>query len=259
MAGVFRQYNGDSLYLAAFAASLGILYFKGIKQQGQTGKKAAVAFLLALVFVFNEFAYRAIGKLTDATTYYRFFWMLPVAFLIAYQLTEALTSGKKAQILAAAAAFAVCLAFGANLFFLDRGNLNRPENIYGLSQDAVAVADQIMADWDGEGQPMAAFDMYLEYQVRTYEPGILWGISRKAYLYQAKHGYDHKKYVRQQHIIAAVNEGIRNDSTALRRSLDKSGVDYLAIRTVFDMDSYLSEISVLPVAQSENYTLYRVS
>ena len=59
-------------------------------------------------------------------------------------------------------------------------------------------------------------------------------------------------------MIAAVNEGLKKDKQALRRSLDKSGVDYLVIRTAFDMDSYLSEIAVMPIAQSENYTLYKV-
>lgn len=259
MADVFRQYHGDSLYLAAFAVSLVLLWRQSQKRQGKTGKKAVAAVILALIFVFNEFAYRIVGRLTDASTYYRFFWMLPVLFLIAYQFTEIFVGGKKMHRLLAAVVLAVCLGVGANLFFLNRANFNRPKNIYGLDPEVLTIADAIMADWDSEQElPAAAFDMYLEYQVRTYEPRIVWGISRKAYLYQAQHGYDHKKYVRQQHMIAAVNEGLKKDKQALRRSLDKSGVDYLVIRTAFDMDSYLSEISVVPIAQSENYTLYRV-
>lgn len=265
MADVFLQYHGDSLYLAAFAASLAFLYWRDKKKQGRTGKKAVTALLLAVVFVFNEAAYRIVGRLTNAATYYRFFWMLPVVFLLAYTFTEAVFGGTKKQKLFAAAVFLLCLLAGANLFFLNRENYNRPVNIYGLDPNAVAIADAIMADWDsGEGlargkdQPTAAFDMYLEYQVRTYEPRILWGISRQAYLYQARHGYDYKKYVRQQHMIAAVHEGIQNDGGTLRRSLIKNGVDYLAIRTEFDMDSYLASISVIPVAESDTYTLYRV-
>lgn len=265
MTGVLRQYNGDSLYLAAFAVCLALLYFSGKKNKSSTGKKAVLAVLLSVLFVFNELAYRIVGKFTNAATYYRFFWMFPVAFLIAYQLTKALFSKKKIQVLSAVLAFLLCLGVGANFFFFQRENINRPKNIYGLSPDALVMADEMIKDWNGgtgqEGTdrlPCAAFDMYLEYQVRTYEPRIVWGISRKAYLYQAKHGYDGRKYVREQHMIAAVNEGIREDNRALRRSLDKKGVDYLVIRTEFDMDRYLSEISVLPIAQSENYTLYRV-
>lgn len=266
MADVFRQYQGDSLYLAAFAVSLALLWRKertSKQGNGNTGTKAVVALLLSIVFVFNELAYRIVGKVTDATSYYRFFWMLPILFLIAYQLTERFAGKNKKDMLLAAAAFAVCLAVGANLFFLNRANINRPKNIYGLDPDVITIADEMMSDWDSgpddeKKLPVAAFDMYLEYQVRTYEPRILWGISRKAYLYQAHNGYDYKKYVRQQHMIAAVNEGIKKDSRTLRRSLDKSGVDYLVIRTAFDMDSYLSEIAVLPIAQSENYTLYKV-
>lgn len=260
MADVLRQYNGDSLYLAAFAASLVLIWFVDTKRgQGKTGKKALTAVLFAIIFIFNEFAYRIVGKLTDATTYYRFFWMLPVVFVTAYVMTQAFTGRNRGQAVIAAAVLAVCLITGANFFFLNRANFNRPKNIYGLDPEVLTIADEIMADWDSSSdKPVAAFNMYLEYQVRTYEPRILWGISRNAYLYQAKNGYDYKKYVRQQHIIAAVNEGIQNDSRALRRSILKSGVDYLVIQTEFDMDSYLAQISVLPVAQSENYTIYRV-
>ncbi len=265
MADVFLQYHGDSLYLAAFAASLAFLYWREKKKQGATGKKAVTALLLAVVFVFNEAAYQIVGRLTNAATYYRFFWMLPVVFLLAYTFTEAVFEGNRIQKIFAAAAFLMCLFAGANLFFLNRENYNRPINIYGLDPNVLTIADAIMDDWDsgqglarGKDQPTAAFDMYLEYQVRTYEPRILWGISRQAYLYQAEHGYDHKKYVRQQQIIAAVHEGIQNDGKALRRSLMKNGVDYLAIRSEFDMDSYLAAISVIPVAQSDTYTLYRV-
>lgn len=259
MLDMFWQYNGDSLYLAAFAASLGLLYDTDRKKGGTTGKKAVIALGLSILFVFNELAYQLMGRITEAKTYYRFFWMLPVLFLIAYQLTEAFFSRQKKRILAAALIFALCLGFGANLF-ISRKNLSRPLNIYGLAPDTITVADAIMEDWGRERkkQPVAAFDMYLEYQVRTYEPRILWGISRQAYLYQARHGYDHKKYVRQQHMIAAVHEGIQNDGKALRRSLIKNGVDYLAIRSEFDMDSYLAAISVISVAQSDTYTLYRV-
>ena len=264
MADVFRQYQGYSLYLAAFAVSLALLWRKErTSKQGNTGTKAGVAVLLSRGFVFNEFAYRIVGKGTDATSYYRFFWMLPILFLIAYQLTERFAGKNKRDMFLAVAAFAVCLAVGANLFFLNRANINRHKNIYGLDPEVITIADEMMSDWDSgpddeKNLPVAAFDMYLEYQVRTYEPRILWGISRQAYLYQAHNGYDYKKYVRQQHMIAAVNEGIKKDSRTLRRSLDKSGVDYLVIRTAFDMDSYLSEIAVLPIAQSENYTVYKV-
>ena len=53
MADVFLQYHGDSLYLAAFAASLAFLYWREKKKQGAAGKKAVTALLLAVVVVFN--------------------------------------------------------------------------------------------------------------------------------------------------------------------------------------------------------------
>lgn len=259
MLDMFWQYNGDSLYLAAFFVCLVLLVLADRKNGGTVGKKAAAALGLSILFVFNQVVYLVMDKITDAKTYYRFFWMLPVLFLIALHLTRAFFSGQKKQAVAAALAFALCIAVGGNLF-ISRKNLSRPQNVYALAPDTIAVAQEIMKDW-GESrkkQPVAAFDMYLQYQVRTYEPRICWGISRKAYLYQAEHGYDKKQYARQQQIIAVVNEGIRTDQKQLARSMKKLGVNYLVIRTAFAMDGYLSEIGAYPVAQCENYTVYRV-
>lgn len=262
MLSVLRQYHGDSLYLIAFAISLVLLFLRDKKNKAASsriGEKAAAAALLALLFIFNGIAYRIAGKLTDTTTYYRFFWMLPVLFLIAYQLTEAFTSKQKTQILLGGISLILCLAVGAN-FFIRRENVNRPQNIYGLAPDTLVVADEIMEDWgtDKKTLPVAAFDMYLEYQVRTYEPRICWGISRQAYLYQAEYGYDAVHYPLQQEVIAAVNEGIRRDAGKLKRCLRKLGINYMVIRTEFDMDDYLAQASVQPIAHSEYYTVYKV-
>lgn len=262
MLSVLRQYHGDSLYLAAFAVSIVLLVLRDKKEKlsgSRVGIKAAVAVLLALILVFNGIAYRIAGKLTDTTTYYRFFWMLPVLLLIAYQLTEAFTSKQKTRILLGGVSLILCLAVGAN-FFIRRENVNRPQNIYGLAPDTLAVADEIMKDWGTERKdmPVAAFDMYLEYQVRTYEPRICWGISRQAYLYQAEYGYDGVHYPLQQEVIAAVNEGICKDAGKLKRCLRKLGIHYLVIQTAFDMNDYLAQASVTPIAQSDLYTIYKV-
>ena len=259
MLGVWRQYNGDSLYLLAFAVSLGLTIWQGKKKGAGIWKQIVMAVFLALLFVFNGAAYRVAGKLTkDIKTYYRFFWMLPILPVTAYQLTLALTSRQKKNVFLGSVALVLCLCIGANCF-INRTNLKKPENIYGIAQDAIDAADAIMEDWEQEErQPVVAFDIYLEYQVRTYEPRICWGISRKAYLYQAEHGYDGKKYQKEQPVIAAVNEGIQNNSRKLARCIKKIGIDYLVIQSAFDMDDYLSVISICPVAHSGNYTVYKV-
>lgn len=259
MLGVWKQYNGDSLYLLAFAVSLGITIWQEKKKGAEIWKQIVLAVFLAFLFVFNGAAYRIAGKLTkDIKTYYRFFWMLPVLSVTAYQLTLALTSSQKKKVFLGGVALVLCLCMGTNCF-INRTNLKKPENIYGIAQDAIDASDAIMADWgQAEGQPIVAFDIYLEYQARTYEPRICWGISRKAYLYQAEHGYDGKKYQKEQPVIAAVNEGMKTNSRKLARCLKKIGIDYLVIQSAFDMDDYLSAISVWPVAHSGNYTVYKV-
>lgn len=258
MWGVFRQYNGDSLYLFAFAVSLGLTIWQGKKRGTGIWKQAALALLLAFLFVFNGVAYHIAGKLTkDIKTYYRFFWMLPVLFVTAYQLTLAFTSKQKKKIFLGGVALILCLCVGGNCF-ISRDSLRKPENIYGISQDTIDVSDAIIRDWgQQEGRPVVAFDSSLQYQARVYEPRICWGISRKAYLYQQNNGYGGKKYRKEQLVIAAV-EGTKEDRRLLARCLKKLGIDYLVIQTVFDMDDYLAAISVRPVAYSRSYTVYKM-
>ena len=130
MADVFRQYSADSLYFTAFVISLGLLWWKECRtRQGKIGKKAVTAFLLSIVFVFNEVAYQIVGKVTDATSYYRFFWMLPILFLIAYQFTEKFLNGRNDDKFMAAFLFVICLSVGSNFFFIDREHIHRPKNI----------------------------------------------------------------------------------------------------------------------------------
>ena len=65
MADVFRQYQGDSLYLAAFAVSLALLWRKErTSKQGNTGTKAVVALLLSMVFVSVSYTHMTLPTTT---------------------------------------------------------------------------------------------------------------------------------------------------------------------------------------------------
>ena len=255
---VIRQYHGDGIYLEAFLCSVVLIFRICRKQESDTGKKLLWALGLAVLLIYNGLSYRLADKWTDVTTYYRFFWILPVTFVIAYALTMAFASKDWKKKLLGLLFFSVCIMVGGNLF-LTKANLHKPQNLYGLDDQAIAVADLVMEDWAGEEKnPVVAVDMYLEYQIRTYEPRIIWGISRPAYLDQAKNGYDYKNgnYKHQQRVIAAVNEGLKEDVQALDKSLKHLEIDYLVIRMEFDMDGYLAQIGFMPVGTCGMYCVY---
>lgn len=265
MLEMLRQYNGDSVYLAVFAVSLLILALAEDKKAVcRTGLRAVMAILVAVVVLYNGIAYRLIGKLTDTTTYYRFFWMLPVIFVIAYVITTLFTGKNKWYRIGAVVLLVLCMGIGCNVF-IRPANMHKITNVYGLKQDTIEIADAITADFgqtkleDANG-PIVALDLLLQSQIRSYEPTIRWGISRKAYLWQAENGYDYEngRYKSEQRIIAAVSEGQKEDAAKLRRSIDNRKIDYLVIRTEYDMDAYLQTADIVPIYRSELYTLYKV-
>lgn len=265
MLEMLKQYNGDSVYLAVFAGSLLILALaEDKKASGRAGLRAVLSVLIAVAVLYNGIAYRLIGKLTDTTTYYRFFWMLPVIFVIAYVITTLYTGKNKWYRIGAAGLLVLCMGIGCNVF-IRPANMHKITNVYGLKQDTIEIADAITEDFgqtklqDADG-PVVAFDLLLQSQIRSYEPTIRWGISRNAYLWQAENGFDYEngRYKIQQRIIAAVSEGKKEDAAKLRHSIDNRDIDYLVIRTEYDMDAYLQTVDIVPIYRSELYTLYKV-
>ena len=98
MLEMLKQYNGDSVYLAVFAGSLLILALaEDKKASGRAGLRAVLSVLIAVAVLYNGIAYRLIGKLTDTKTYYRFFWMLPVVFILADVITRVWSEEKKSR------------------------------------------------------------------------------------------------------------------------------------------------------------------
>ncbi len=128
-----------------------------------------VVFLCPLTYIFY-------GKVSEAVTYYRLLWLIPVTPVIAYASVSFLTSiksGKKKTL--AAVVLALFLAFAGKLMYTSV-HMVKAENIYHMPQVVVDICDTIHV----EGREVrAAMPEELMQFVRQYDPCVCLAYGRQ--------------------------------------------------------------------------------
>lgn len=240
---VFETYMGPTVFLTLFLVCL-IYCFCKVDENGR--KRLLFVILLSIVLVFNNVSLRLVGKLTSDLTFYRFIWAVPVLLLIAWAGTKSVMERRKFWEKAAVLVLLIALFQGGTSTFLTEGSLSMPENIYNLPGDVIKVCDIIERHNDGDIEnPVVAFDIECQVAARLYDPSLVWGIRRKAYLdYNNTDGYKNVKnrYKAEKTIIHAVNFGRKDEEQRLSNALQKRGIDYIVTYSSFEMDGYFAQL-----------------
>lgn len=252
----FQNYGGTTMFLPVFLICLIYCYHKA----EAAGKKRLIWYgLLAVIFVFNDISRKIIGKFTDVSTYYRFIWAVPVLIVIAYVLCHMLksSSGRKEKVMILVLSFFV-LMFGQSSF-LHQDCFRLPNNQYNVSEDVLETCDIISGHKQKE-RPVVIFDLEIQMAARLYDPSLIWGISRKAYIEQNNMEDYHSagKYRNQKILIQAVNYGDKSAGEELRNALKERKIDYIVTFSDYDMDEYLQQLGCEVVGHSRTRTVYNV-
>lgn len=238
---VIETYMGPTIYLSVFLAC--ILY--GFCRGDEKGRKRlAFALALSVLFIFNNFSLKLMGKVTGIKTYYRFIWAVPLLPMIAWAGTKAVMERKKWWEKAVVCVLLLALFRGGVSPFLTEGSIRVPENIYNLPQDAIKVCEIIAKDKDEE-HPVVVFDGELQTRARLYDPSLVWGITRKSYQDHSNvEGYEDmpRKYRLQNALIRMANNGMKDQPKRLARALKKHKVDYIVTYSSYGMEEYLGQL-----------------
>lgn len=237
---MFQIYFGTTMFLWAFFVSM-IYGFCYSKDNGT--KRLTFIFILSILFVFNDFSMKLVGKVTGVETYYRFIWAIPILPLIAWAATKVVMEREKRWEKAVVIALLFALFWNGKNSFITEGSVRIPENIYNLPEDVLEVCDIIEADKEEEN-PIVAFDYESQTAARLYNPSLIWGISRRAYQnYNDAEGYENVgKYKSEKALIHAVNFGIQGEQELLARALKKKKIDYIVTLTAYGMDDYFLQL-----------------
>ena len=163
---VLRQYFAECVFLPLFVLTLIWI----IKKWNKDRKKALLAVSCASILVFNELIYRIFVAVGEGSTYYRMFWMIPIALVLAAGFVEYVFSlQKEKRIMAFTVAFVACVFVsgksGEEWFSL-------PENVYQVDDDVIQVSDAMMELTDGKATYLLD-DGALTNVVRQYNPKVM--------------------------------------------------------------------------------------
>ncbi len=169
-----KDYYGDAIFLTMALFSCAYLYVYSTKV-----KKAIIypsAFILFLLL--NPVLYKLIFK---AGRYWRFFWMLPNAILIASAITFlVIKSEKKINKIIVIAIFSIFIVVkGTNVY--QNAGFVKTQNMYKLSEDTVAVCDVIL---EYDSSPRCIMPSTLFCEARQYNGNItlLYGRDVQGYI-----------------------------------------------------------------------------
>ena len=170
----YSNYSGSGVLLMFFFA--GMLYL-ALSEQNRGVRTAILhgSVCLTLVIFFPPLYY-IYTRFVDAGTYWRLFWMLPVACGLAYVAAVLIEKHKWTGLLLTL----VILMLGGELSYLGKGNGEKAfaENVYQLPQEVVDIVDEMERTENG-GMIRAAFPPELLVYVRQYSTHILMPYGRE--------------------------------------------------------------------------------
>jgi len=254
MLHMIKTYAGASDYLAIFIICTIFLFYRADKIRR---REIILVSLLSFVLVFNNLAWRFVGKVMESLTYYRFLWMVPIVLVIAYTITYVIDELKGKIETAFVVLLCAAMVMLAGESYMHKDALAFPETIYDLSEDVIQTCEIISEDKENE-YPVVAFEPGLNRGTRVYDPTILWAISKREYDNMYAQGFYEKtdRYKTAQVLVEAVNMGNQENAPKLKKAIEKKKVDYLVISTSFGMDAYLAEAGCYVVGHTNSYTVY---
>lgn len=160
-----------SIFLIVFLVLLIVLLLR------YTGdKKIRLLGWGCLLLLFAGFFYPTamlIQKCIGIDVYWRFFWLLPVNYVLAYGLVRIFTQGGKKHVRDVLFACAVLLCLlGSGKCILNSENYSVPQNSYEISQITVEFADAILEHADEGEEIKAIFPPEYVTSVRVYDARI---------------------------------------------------------------------------------------
>lgn len=256
-----EAYWGDALtfFLLYLLAVIGLLL---IRKQNGTSIFVSIFFCLLLTIYNPVLARYYVEFLGLETTYYRFFWLIPVTLILSYTAVS-LTSILKRVWLEIPVLVLVCaliLWLGQPLFSPETFSL--PDNIYKVPNDLVTACEIIHND-SSEEQPTVAFDTNLNMLARQYDPSLLLALHRDAVLYRAGSqtigAIDEEStfYKGQKAIMDVAYYGEEIPMRRFLAGLRWQDVDYLVIPINNPLQTYIQEAGCTLIGECEKYYVYR--
>lgn len=258
--------------------SLLALVYLVLRSSKEMKSKLLLCGAFSILLILNEFSYRFLIKIFNQASYYRFLWVVPYAFLIAWGLARlvfdirdgfgesngSFSGREKRQRLLAAVM--IPLAFfcmlGTTLGnYESRLKNNYPQNEY-LVEDDILEVKELMQKERQEGYapkiPVMAYPREFALQYQTCDAACITVTHREIYL----NGFDYSQpeTASPACLLAAVcTDNVLLDVKLIRRALEELQVEYMVVHANAGMEDYMEQLDCTLAGQTTTCLLYRVN
>lgn len=256
----FEEYQGTWAYCVLGAAALILIFlYKKKEEVFLFGWYPLVLFFTA----FNPFFMNIlIEKLDFESEFYRFFWLLPLPFLLAYTLVETTARLKRTWQRAGMILLVSAAVLMWNQDALDKlGSISLPQNVFKVEDDLLAVTEFIHADSEKQ-QPKVAFPLEYNLQARQYDPSLRLTIERNKMMFwlgidtAGSYSEDNESYKYQSDIMKVIYGGENIDPMVLRRALRKTRTDYLVAYKANAVHETILSAGCTAIGDTDNAVVY---
>ena len=177
MRSIFAYFWKAPERVVFFVACCAVTWYLVWKYKDKTAillrNKIVIPASILIVLFLNPISTHFLVSRVEETQYLRFFWLIPVAILLAAVtvLVICRLRQRKAKVVVAAALSVLLLAFGGNFARLTITWENARPNWYKIPQSVIELCDYIEQD-DAQPEKRAVFPYPMNLWVRQYCPEI---------------------------------------------------------------------------------------
>lgn len=249
---VFHTYWGNiTLVFVYLVAVLHAFRLRGIYKNVY-----AYSTVAALLTVFNPvFVYVLVNKLEPlCERYYRFYWIMPFAQLIAMFFVGEVRSCKKRKERFMAAAFVLLIILlGGNFNLYDRQESKA--NIYKINEEVFQITEIIHDYVPDQEEIHAYYDWSLLVEIRTYDISIHTPVGRH---YVMEDGTFDMAWAEDNFLLLMIMEHdtVEFPVERVRSAFDEYGIEcYIRQKTHFS-DEYVNSLGLTLIGETEHYEVY---
>ena len=252
-------YTGECAYLCLYAAALVYICLRGSRREKEIFIPSSVFLILT---VYNPVAPVILDKFFDVNNeYYRFFWLLPVIFLVPYLFAKLILSAAKGTDRVTISLLILCICLVSGKYVYSDG-LKLATNIYKMPDELIKISEVIHDDSDAE-YPKAFLEYEYNMQMRQYDPKILLTIDREDYLYAAGNTYTDEMLNDEMHpqyrLLAALVKMQPVEEEAFLDALEATKTEYVVLNRNNPRTSFLLIAGLKKVQETENHIVFKYS
>lgn len=257
---IFLSYMGQGTSETAGIGMLGLFLVALIGLVWYSGRKKQTAIVWAIIFsvlcVFNNLSMKILAKFTSDQTFYRFFWAVPILFVIAFVVVKALEESK--GILAKGAIVVLVMAIFMNM---GPGFATRERFVYSGSMEKIPgdvkqIGEIIEANKMSE-RPVCLMDLSTQLMIRVENPKVVWAVGRNKRRYFEENGYGTGKYKYVENMLRVVDSGEKIRPRKFKRALKRKNVEFVVVSKGFEMEEYMQRVGLNLVGESDSYLVYQ--